>query len=149
MIDKIIDQIYIGNYDDANNPEILNKYCINFLINCTKNNNIFGNIEYFQILIDDPPSEKDINYINNNFLSITNYIDNKIKNKFNILIYCKRGMQRSATIVAIYLMIKFNLDYQKACNFIKSKRQLCFFGSINYESSLIFIQNYLKTFPHF
>jgi protein-tyrosine phosphatase len=143
-IDKIIDNLYIGNYDSALDQNIIESYKIDVIINCTKKTNrTILQVEYLQIPIDDPPSDSDINYVNSNFIFITDYIYDKIKSGKNVLVHCVMGSQRSAAIVAIYLMRGFNQNYKNTIQYMKSKRPICFFGKVNYLDSLIYAQNQL------
>lgn len=143
-INKILEYLYIGNIY-ATNESILAKYDIKVIINCTTNNNKFDYYyDYLQFPLVDPPSDNDIYFINNNFHKIVLTIDKYINNNKNVLVYCQMGSQRSATIVAIYLMLKFKLNCVNAIKFIKSKRAICFFKKINFIKSLLFIENTLK-----
>jgi len=145
QINKIIDGLYIGNYNAALDPNIITSYNIQTIVNCTKKKNrINMNVDYLQVPIDDPPSIADTEYVNSNFVPIVTFISNSINNGKNVLVHCIMGAQRSPTIVAIYLMVKFGVNYQVAIQFIKSKRPICFFGNINYINSLVFIQNQIN-----
>lgn len=150
---KIIDNLYVGNISAGTDPYILKKYNINCVINCTTKNTREDlkdiNINYLQIPINDPPDLNDIQFVNNKFLDIIEYINNQLISGSNVLIHFVAGSQRSATIAAIYLMFKFKMGYHQACEFIKSKRSVCFFGSINYLSSLHKIQYDLNKLTNF
>ena len=150
QIDKIIDGLYISTYDVALNQNIITSHNIQTIVNCTKKKNkINMDITYLQVPIDDPPYVTDIDYVNTNFIEIINFIYNEINNGKNVLIHCVKGSQRSATIVAIYLMVKFGLNYINAVKFIKSKRPICFFGNVNYLNSLIYVQNQINQYNQY
>ena len=51
------------------------------------------------------------------------FIDDAIKNKGRILVHCTAGVSRSASIVIAYLMSKHDITYEKAYEFVKSKRK--------------------------
>ena len=51
------------------------------------------------------------------------------------------GMQRSATITACYLMKYHNIKFPDVIDFIKSKRKIAFFFSINFNDTIIKIAN--------
>ena len=142
-IDKIIDNLYIGNYCAAQDDNLLTQYNIQTIINCTQRPNRTGlDVTYMHLSMNDPPSKQDINFVNVNFSQIANFIFNEIhKNGNNVLIHCIMGAQRSATIVAIYLMLIHNFNIDSAIKFIKSKRPICFFGNVNYLESLQYVQN--------
>lgn len=148
-IDKVIDNLYIGNYDGALDKNIILSHGIKTIVNCTKRKDkINMNVNYLQIPIDDPPYMNDINYVNKNFVDIVNFISNA-RNYGNVLVHCVAGSQRSATIVAIFLMVKFKLNYKDAIQFMKSKRPICFFGNVNYMDSLIHTQNMLDSYNRY
>jgi protein-tyrosine phosphatase len=77
--------------------------------------------------------------MNNNFMKIMRYIDNSISSGKNVLVHCVMGSQRSATIIALYLMTKYGMGYGDAIGYIKSKRPICFFGKVNYLESLLYV----------
>lgn len=145
QISKIIDGLYVGNYNAALDPNIITSHNIHTIVNCTKKKDrINMNVDYLQIPLDDPPSNGDIEYVNINFIPIVTFISNAINSGKNVLVHCIMGAQRSAAIAAIYLMVKFKVNYMVAVQFIKSRRPICFFGNINYINSLVFIQNHIK-----
>ena len=145
QINKIINGLYIGNYNAAIDQNVLGEYNINVIINCTKKNERTNmNIDYLQVPLDDPPCVVDVGYVNSNFMPIITFISNAINNKKNVLVHCVAGAQRSAAIVAIYLMVIYKVNYMVAVQFIKTKRPICFLGNVNYIDSLIFVQNQIN-----
>jgi protein-tyrosine phosphatase len=149
-IDEIIPGLYVGTYNAALDKDIILSNNIQTIINCTKKQDkIDLDIDYLQIPIDDPPYITDINYINTNFIHIVTLINNSINKRKNVLIHCMKGSQRSAVIATIFIMIKFGLNYMNAIQFIKLKRPICFFGSVNYLNSLLYIQNQIDMFNRY
>ena len=49
-------------------------------------------------------------------------IDNKLSNNQSVLIHCRAGMQRSAALLALYLMKKNKYSFDKAKSIIKKER---------------------------
>jgi uncharacterized protein (TIGR02452 family) len=140
-IDKITDGLYIGNQYDALDQEIIDTYDIRTVINCTKNNErVNMAINYLQIPLDDPPTEQDIALLDRSFYASIQFIDNSISNGHNVLVHCKIGSQRSPTIVAIYLMVKYSTNYEDAIEYIQSVRPIAFFGEMIFSESLQFVQ---------
>jgi protein-tyrosine phosphatase len=53
-----------------------------------------------------------------------------------ILVHCHAGMQRSAAVVAMYLILTQGMTADEAMAFIKSKRPIAFFPSANFEKAI-------------
>lgn len=56
------------------------------------------------------------------FKKCFSFIESAINKKENILIHCRGGINRSATVVIGYLMIKENMTLKEAFDLVKSKR---------------------------
>lgn len=52
------------------------------------------------------------------------YIEDAISQKQTVLVHCKHGRNRSASIVIAYLMAKKQWDFETAFNFVYSKRPI-------------------------
>jgi hypothetical protein len=120
-IDKIHNNIYLGNFQGANKIINNNIYNINIIINFYKikldTNNT--NIIYYHL----PYSFNDIS-INECWDLIINII--KITNQYygqNILFCCKRGHHRSASAVLLYLILHKKCTYEEGVKYIKSIRK--------------------------
>jgi protein-tyrosine phosphatase len=57
-------------------------------------------------------------------------------NKKPVLVHCFAGMQRSCAVVACYLIKYYNITPLDAINFIKKKRNVAFFGGVNFMRTL-------------
>jgi len=120
---KIDDHIYIGSIYDANNINNLKSNNIECVLSILSSHNTiikYPNIEYMRISIEDVPSSDISKYFKDTFT----FIDNSIVNKKNILIHCKSGISRSATILCAYLMKKYKINYDDALKIIKNKRKI-------------------------
>ena len=139
----IKDNIYLGNACDASYYYRLKNQNIKYIINVTKEiPNYFKNdFDYFNIDINDLNQES---FDFNSFENVLNYIydiqkkNEKFKKKDCILIHCYMGSSRSATIVLLYLMDKYNFSFEKALYLLKQKRDI-----INVNTNFI---NNLKEF---
>ena len=133
-------KIYLGDMITSTDAHFLENNNIEVIINCTNdlpfNNNY--KIKNYRCGISDLTlnSEKEnqlykekINY----FLEI---IDKALNNNKNILIHCRNGMQRSAAMVASYLIKYNNLTKDEAIIYIKNKRWIAF-KPINIFDSLL------------
>lgn len=111
----------IGNYIFAKNTQLLKENNIYAVVSVFGETEIkYDNqISHFRILIGDNPSEN----IKCFFDSSSKFISEHLKN-CNVLVHCKAGVSRSATIVAAYLMKTHKMDFHTAINLLKSKRKL-------------------------
>lgn len=143
--DKIIDKLYLGNFQAAKDKDFFKDKKIKAVLNCSKDVDIpnhfahIKDIEYMRIPVDDSLKEKDFDLMLQYFPVIVEFI-NKHANiqKNNILIHCWAGRQRSAISVAAYLVAKHNMTPHDACKMILDKRPEAFhYGqSLNFDQAL-------------
>ena len=130
--DEIIPYIFIGNYQSSLNINFLKEKDIQLIINCSKNCIFLNNYKCKKIRI---PIDDNKIFKNNDllkYIDCLNIIDDFRKKKYNILIHCEVGSQRSANILLLYLIRKINLEYQTAFNIIRNIRPICFFPYNNF-----------------
>ena len=84
------------------------------------------------------------------FLKMAKYLPNIVETIHcehrkgrQILVHCVAGSQRSATIVAAYLMKYHSMSIDDAINYIKSKRNITFFPLVNFNLSLFLYKKYI------
>jgi protein-tyrosine phosphatase len=146
---KIIDHLYIGNIVAAQDLSFIKNNNINVIINCSNDipnyHVIDNNIEYHRIPIDDSLEEYDINLMSELLPKYVKIINNAISEKKNVLVHCYAGRQRSACLIAAYLIFKYNYTIEEAYKIILSKRKQVFhYGkAFNFNKSLINYQNNL------
>lgn len=125
-LDRIIDNIFLGNWADSTDEQKLkhnNIKCILTLnkdnVHTEKNRNMFDRLgirhEYVQI-----QDSLDAN--------ILPYIDSSIrflkKCDDNVLVHCTAGVSRSVSIVVAYLMNEKNMSYEKAIDYVRKRRPI-------------------------
>lgn len=142
---KITNQIFIGDCVSSKNRDFLKKNNINVVVNCSKNFKFIKNIsikKYRVNLHDDMCYSTILLMIK--YLKILSPILNKhIENGDNILIHCRCGMQRSATILAGLLMFRYRISKWQAMHIIKAKRFITFLPNANYGLSLDLYEKFL------
>ena len=124
--DLIIPHIYIGNSNSSLNKNFIEKKNIKLIVNCTKDLKFIKseNLEKVRIPIDDNRIFKNNDILK--YLDVLNTIHDYREKKENILIHCRVGSQRSATIILLYLIKKLNYSYNEGYNILKIKRPICF-----------------------
>lgn len=138
--DKIINGLWLGNYNSSQDKLFLNQNNIKVIINCTKNLNFLKHdkIKYiYRVPIDDNLQEDEIKNMEKWILKTVRIIHYHLSEKNNILIHCAAGMQRSAIIVLSYLFeYKYsNNDVNKIVDFMRSKRPIVFTPGMNFRNS--------------
>lgn len=140
---KVLDRIYLGNYQAAKDRDFFKNKNIKAVLNCTTDipNHFAHNrdIEYMRIPVEDSLKEKDYELMYKYFPAIVSFIHkHAVIEKHNILVHCWAGRQRSAISVAAYL-VNNGLSPHDACKYILDKRKEAFHHglSLNFEDSLM------------
>ena len=145
---EIIPNLYIGNIDSAKNLSFIKDKKIKVIINCSKQIPNFyesekSQLEYYRVPVDDSLLNEDIEEMGKLLPKFVHIIDNALSNKKPVLVHCYVGRQRSACIIAAYLIYKYKYSINEVYEFILSKREEAFhYGkSYNFHHSLL---NYKK-----
>lgn len=126
--DLIMDYLWLGNSKSAHDVKFVLSNKIRCIINVTKNiQNKFSHIKlitYVRLPIDDKEA------CQKNLFTImekgADYLNNVVSLQYPILVHCKRGHHRSASIVALYLMKYYRISLLDAIHFIKRFRPSTF-----------------------
>ena len=137
---EIIPNLWIGDHNSCCNKDFIENNNIRFIINCSNDieENKF-NIENIRINVDDKPSVShnvDNEIMFNSLDSTVEYIHKCLFTNKNVLVHCKAGKQRSATIVAAYLIKYGEIDIDKAVYYIRTERPVAFEPMINFLPAL-------------
>ncbi len=122
----ITQSIYMGSIMSAMDKDNLKKIGITHIINCIgkeesekfPNYESIDGIEYMYINMGSS-NQADLSQYPE---STCVFIENALKVNGKILIHCKRGMNRSGSIVIAYIMNKFRMPFDDAYKFVQSKR---------------------------
>ena len=112
VIDNIIDNIYLGNFQSHNSFE-------GSIINLSDSDYTINN-KYNLLRINISDSREANENIAQYFTKCIDFIETNKDD--NILIHCNEGVSRSVTIVLAILIKKYNYDLKSAIEFVKSKR---------------------------
>ena len=148
---KITDNIYLGNLTCVHNIEFLKKNKISVVVNCSKTipfQNQLNNIVNYRVDINDDLSHGYVVSLIPYIIRLVPILINHIDKGQRILIHCRAGMQRSASVVAAVLMKKYKLNKSEAISRIQSKRNIAFRPFPHFGIALDVYQNYLHSHPN-
>lgn len=116
----IIDNIYLSNLHSAHDPTLISKNNIRVVCRLSedKNENIYGNIKFYNYEIEDNMLYKI------EILRIAEDIAHNIvlpmsAENANVLIHCNEGRSRSVSVIIYYMMTRKGFTYDDALSFIK------------------------------
>lgn len=126
-VDEIIPGLFLGNYKASYDYDFLSKHNIKYIIRVMSemdNDKIYNGITYIHIPIkDNEICTKNLNNLFGFASDFILYALSKNKNNMNnILVHCKRGHHRSASVVAAFLIKYTNTDYISAIRYINNIR---------------------------
>ena len=139
---EIIPNLWIGDRKDANNIHFIRDFNVKLIINCTKNISFHPKYldKKIRVNIDDKDSTNiaiENKKMYHCLIDLTNTVHNYLQKNQAILVHCYAGAQRSASVVAAYLIKFGKIDYQTAVKYIQSKRIKCFNPTINFGPALL------------
>jgi dual specificity MAP kinase phosphatase len=148
--DLVIKNIWLGNKSSSQNRDFLNNNKIKLVVNCTTDIHIpqwyeEDGINYIRLPIYDWNSESNNNILKAEIMNIINTMNIYKESNKNILVHCFAGMQRSATVIACYLMYYYNFKPEHAIFYIRNKRNIAFQPYPTFNS---FIFNYKKNIEY-
>ena len=141
----ICPHLYLGNINSAHHPELLTQFNIQSIVNCTNDvefHSYFNNKSKskYRVNIEDSKNNENIEDFKMKIIQTVNFIDNQINNNNNVMVHCYWGLMRSPTVIASYLIYKYNMNVEDAIQFIKNKKNFTFNNSYNFKEILNFIK---------
>lgn len=124
----ILKNLFLGSASDANDFLFIKQNNIKLIVNVTKDIATdysalgFEDIKVIRIPIDDIDTES-LN-TNNLLMSTLRTIKKYIDENKGVLVHCRAGVSRSASIVIAYLMKYHNLSFSQAQNYLRSRRPI-------------------------
>lgn len=116
---------------------------IKAVVNCTSDvKNHFkckDDIEYMRLPVEDSLNMKDLKKMYNYYLPAIMFIyKNHVLENKNVFVHCWQGIQRSASVVAVYLMVFHNMTKDDAYDTILDNRYQAFHKgeSFNFDWSI-------------
>lgn len=119
-IHKIVDNLYLGDFRAADNPELLKSYGITHIVNCAFNlpSKYNGMFTYLDLKLRDEPDQVIFPQVDNAYKFI---VENR---NTNVFVHCVHGMSRSGSVVVYYLMKEKGMRMQEGIEFIGKIREV-------------------------
>ncbi|CAH0720859.1 unnamed protein product, partial [Brenthis ino] len=130
---EIFEHVYLGSEWNASNLEELQRNGVRHILNVTREiDNFFpGMFDYLNIRVYDDEKTDLLKHWDNTF----KYINKAKTEGSKVLVHCKMGISRSASVVIAYAMKAFNWNFDKALKHVKAKRS-CIKPNTNFLNQL-------------
>lgn len=135
---EIIPRIWLGNFQSATSHEWLTSHRIEAVFNCTKNIPfaLIDPIVKYRIPLDDNLQAEEIRNARLWSFEAVYRVAGEYNAGKNILIHCHAGMQRSACLVAMFLIFITRCKPDIAIAHIKARRPVAFLHSVNFKDAI-------------
>jgi protein tyrosine phosphatase len=138
--DLIIPGLWLGNAKASMDANFLKENNIVCVFNCTKDLPYHSSVKkQYRVPVDDNLKAEEIRNLELWSYEII-YKLSKEHRQGNVLVHCYAGMQRSAAVMAMYLIAIENMKKDDAIAFIKSKRPVAFMLFVNFDKAIIGFQ---------
>lgn len=142
----IMPYLFLGNMAAAYDQNFIIDNNIKLVINCTRDITVpdwYGKngVHSVRIPLNDNDSQVDNEILQLNVNKIIELIHQYRLNKQNVFVHCFAGMQRSATIISVYLMRYYQYRPDHTIFYIRHKRRIAFNPKPTFGK---FIDNYPK-----
>ena len=128
---EIVPHLYLSNYQDAKSvPWDF------FVINCTKDLPMVNSKYGTRLAVNDDLRKESIDTMRTNIPVLVRYIDDHVSNGQNVLVHCFAGQQRSAAVVAAYLIKKKGMTPDEAVEYVRSKKPDAFLHGVNFYDAI-------------
>lgn len=134
---EILPNLWLGSIIIAKNNEFFQDHDIDIVINCSTDIPFYSNYtKNIRVKVNDNEEESEINKMTQYLNVMSDFICKNLQLHKKILVHCYAGKQRSATIIAAYLMKYASMKLDDAIASIKSKRPNAFSPKANFQQSL-------------
>ena len=135
--DEIIPGLWLGNYHASNDEVFLRTKGIQTVFNCTKDLSFHPMIQTrYRVPVDDNLQAEEIRNLELWSYEVIYLLVREYKKGTPILVHCAAGMQRSAAVVAMFLIATRKMNWNQAYRFIRQRRSIAFFPRANFEKAI-------------
>jgi len=140
--DLILPRIWLGNRYASMDEAFLRQNSIETVFNCTKDLPFHHSMRRrYRVPVDDNLEEEEIRNMELWSFEIIYKLLLEYKEGNTILVHCAAGMQRSAAVVAMFLMVLTGMKHEDAMLHIKERRPIAFHRNANFLKSIQGFEN--------
>lgn len=140
--DEILPGLWLGNSQASQDEVFLRTHNIKTVFNCTKNLPFHPSIQNrYRVPIDDNLQEVEIRNLELWSFEVIYKLIREMKKGEPVLVHCAAGMQRSASVVAMYLIATQRMNWEQAHRYIKQRRAIAFYPVANFERAIVGFYN--------
>jgi len=131
--DEIVPGLWLGNAIASQDPKFYAQRGIQAVFNCTKDLPFLPSIpRKYRLPVHDNLQDEEIRAMENASFEVV-YKLSQEHNRGPVLVHCAAGMQRSAAVVAMYLMAKNpGMKVEEAITYIQKRRPIAFTPGPNF-----------------
>jgi quinolinate synthase len=136
----IIPRLWLGNKRAAADAGFLQRAGIDVVFNCTKDlpfSPVIAPQHQYRVPVHDNLEPAEIRNMMNWSPQIVYTLRQEYNQGHTILVHCHAGMQRSAAVVAMFLVVMTEQPAEKVMAFIRSKRPIAFFPDANFKQAIL------------
>ena len=140
--DMIVPRIWLGNKNASMDEVFLRQNGIETVFNCTKDLPFHSSMRRrYRVPVDDNLEEEEIRNMELWSFEIVYKLLLEYKQGKTILVHCAAGMQRSAAVTAMFLMVFTGMKHEDAMQYIRERRPIAFFKNANFLKSIQGFEN--------
>ena len=133
----IMPRLWLGNARASMDDQFMKQNNITVVFNCTKDIPFHRSIRRcYRVPVDDNLEEEEIRNMELWSFEIIAKLAREYNSGHTILVHCAAGRQRSAAVVAMYLIATTRMTTEKAIAYIQKKRPIAFTPEANFGASI-------------
>jgi rhodanese-related sulfurtransferase len=143
---EIIPNLFLGDITASKNREFYKSVNIGMVVNCSKTIPFLegGSFKKVRVPVDDNLQDEEIRNLTKWSPKIIRQIWDEYKKGTTILVHCHAGMQRSAAVVAMFLMFYQRCTHKEAMDRIRKRRPIVFQPRANFYRSILSFETTLN-----
>lgn len=143
---EIIPNLFLGDIMASKNKEFYDSVNIGMVVNCSKNIPFMegGTFKKVRVPVDDNLKMEEIQNLGKWSPKIIRQIWEEYSKGTTILVHCHAGMQRSAAVVAMFLMFYQRCTHKEAMKRIRKRRPIAFQPGANFYNAILQFESSLN-----